>query len=88
MKRRSFFKSFMGLVATVALAPELAFGQKLSWEITEAEIPHHTHGINAAWETAPYEVWFCFSANLLADKEDRTNRMLTLSDMDKGPSLC
>ncbi len=27
MTKRTFFKSFMGIVATVSLAPELAFGR-------------------------------------------------------------
>ncbi len=29
MTKRAFFKSLMGVVATVALAPELAFGTRL-----------------------------------------------------------
>lgn len=51
MKRRSFFKSFMGLVATVALAPEIAFGRKLEFTSPQFYFP----------EPVPGEIWWYWS---------------------------
>ncbi len=54
MTKRSFFKSLMGIVATVALAPELAFG-RLKMPAVESQT--YTMWEPLPWKKAMMEVY-------------------------------
>lgn len=53
MTKRTFFKSIMGAVAAVALAPEIAFGRQ--WWSMSRGFPAP---VNPEWVDAPFEVHF------------------------------
>lgn len=54
MKRRSFFKSLMGAVAAVAIAPEIAFRRKLTLPAVEAPVFMTTYWMETTRHSACY----------------------------------
>jgi hypothetical protein len=70
MTKRTFFKSLMGAVAAVALAPEIAFGRRLELPTAELkpydpeELRHFglTHACNqpSTWYDTKRDIFFVF----------------------------